>query len=199
MGIVGIRNIKDEIRILGFDDAPFTLYDKKTKIIGTVFRGGASLDGVLSDEINVDGLDSTEKITGIINGSSHKEQVRVIMLDGVTFGGFNVVDMEKLNNETGLPVISVVRDKPDFDSIKKALTKFKDGKERWKLIKKAGELNSIDVKNQKTGNIKKIWFQVRGIKSDYARKIIEMSSTRSFIPEPIRVAHLIGYGIRVNK
>jgi len=196
---VGINLVKREIRILGWDDAPFSFKDKKTAIIGTIFRGGSWLDGVVSTEIEIDGLDSTQKIIQAVNSTPHKKQLRLMMLDGVTFGGFNIVDLGRLHKETGLPVIAIVREKPDFDSIRKALQKFDDSEKRWELIKKAGPVMTLDVKNPKTGKIKKIWFQNRGIEPDIARKIIRISSTRSFIPEPLRVAHLIGYGLRSCK
>ncbi len=191
-----IYPVKPEIRIIGFDDAPFDFKDKETVIIGTIFRGGSWMDGMITGKVKVDGTDSTEKISEAINNSSHKKQLRVIMLDGVTFGGFNIVDLEKLNKCTELPVIAVVRDKPDFDSIKKALRKFDDCEKRWRLIEKAGAVKPLDVKDPKTGKLKNIWFQTCGIDDETSREIIKVSSTRSFIPEPLRVAHLIGQGLR---
>jgi endonuclease V-like protein UPF0215 family len=190
-----IGPVKPEIRIAGFDDAPFSLSDRETELICTIFRGGSWMDGVLMARIKVDGLDSTAKISELVNGSSHKEQLRVIMLDGVTFGGFNIVDMEGVHGATGLPVIAVVRDRPGLESVKKALGRFRDSEQRWHLIEKAGELKPIEVRDPKTGDFKNIWFQTSGIDDETARKIIKVSSTRSFIPEPVRAAHLIGQGM----
>jgi len=191
-----IYSVKPEIRIVGFDDGPFLTSDNDTLLVGTIFRGGSWMDGLITNRVKVDGLDSTERITETVNNSPHKKQLRVIMLDGVTFGGFNIVDMEKLSMDTGIPVIAVVRDKPDFDSIEKALRKFDDYDARWKLIEKAGPVRPLEVKNPKTGKLKKIWFQTSAIDAQTARNIIKISSTRSFIPEPLRVAHLIGQGLR---
>ncbi len=191
-----LSQVKPEIRIAGFDDAPFGFKDRETQLICTIFRGGLWMDGVLMANVRVDGLDSTDSIFGVINGSSHKEQIRVIMLDGITFGGFNITDINRLGRKVGLPVIAVVRERPDFESIRKALGRFDDAEARWRLIEKAGPVKPLEVKDPKTGIFKKIWFQTSGIDDETARRVIRVSSTRSFVPEPLRVAHLIGQGFR---
>ena len=187
--------VKREIRIVGFDDAPFSFGDRETTLIGAVFRGGLWMDGLITAKIKVDGTDATEKISGAVNRSPHRQQLRIIMLDGITFGGFNVADLERINAETGLPVIAVVRDKPDLAAIRRALGKFRDSGRRWKLVEKAGTLSPLGVADPKTGRVKNIWFQNKGIPAEEAGRIIRMSSTRSFVPEPLRVAHIIGHGI----
>jgi endonuclease V-like protein UPF0215 family len=187
--------VKREIRILGWDDAPFSFKDEHTTLIGTVFRGGEWLDGVITARIEVDGLDSTRKMAEAVNSSPHKDQLRAMVLDGVTFGGFNVVDIDDLRRSTGIPVIAVARDEPDFAAIRKALERFKDGDKRWDIMRKAGAPEPMGVKNPKTGKIKKMWLQYSGVDPETAREIVRVSSTRSFVPEPLRVAHLIGSGI----
>ena len=76
------------------------------------------MDGVLRSDITRDGLDATEVISTMIKNSRHYSQLRVVMLDGITYGGFNVVDIEELYRETGLPVIVVMRAYPDFEKIR---------------------------------------------------------------------------------
>src|SRR3990167_2919872 len=105
MAIANFRHIKKELRILGIDDGPFKSGDRNTILVGTVFRSGFWLDGVLSTKIKVDGNDSTKKIIEMVNRSRHKAQLRVIMLDGLTFGGMNFADIRAINKKTGLPVI----------------------------------------------------------------------------------------------
>jgi endonuclease V-like protein UPF0215 family len=124
---VVFRGIKDEIRILGIDDAPFEKFkDKRTALIGAVFRGGNYLEGVLKKEIEVDGDDVTERIIEMVKGTRHKGHLRVLMLSGITFGGLNIVDVKKLNKETQLPVIIVTRKLPDLSGMKKAIKNVKN-------------------------------------------------------------------------
>ena len=55
--------LKKEIRVIGIDDSPFNKYKKdRVLIVGTIFRGGSLLDGVLSTKVDIDGEDSTKKI-----------------------------------------------------------------------------------------------------------------------------------------
>lgn len=183
------RNIKREIRILGLDDAPFTAHTcDPVMVVGTVFRAGYWLDGVLRTYITGDGNDSTSKIITMVNNSRHKDQLGVIMSDGITFGGFNIINIQKIFEATDIPVIAVMRKYPKFDKIKKALKKFDDWKERWKHVLDAGEVFKIQ-------NEEIIYIQTCGIDIGDAKEIIKLSTTRSAIPEPIRAAHIIAAGI----
>jgi uncharacterized protein len=183
------RHIKKEIRILGIDDSPFHAHTTQpVMIIGTVFRAGKWLDGVLRTFIQGDGRDSTNKIINMINSTRHKDQLGVIMLDGITFGGFNVLNIRQIFQSTGIPVIVIMRKYPDFQKIEKALKRFPDWLDRWNDIKDAGEVYIIENKED-------IYFQVNGIELADAEEIIKLSTTRSAIPEPIRVAHLIAAGV----
>jgi endonuclease V-like protein UPF0215 family len=186
------RVIKPEIRVLGVDDGPFIPHTKgQVPVIGVVFRGGYWLDGVLHTKIAVDGFDATEKIVAMITSSPHYKQLRVIMLNGVTFAGFNIVDVKALNAATKLPVITVTREKPDLAKIHKALKNLPKSQERWNTILNAGEPFEVPTRRGK----KKIYMQVAGISRDDAQKILRLTSTRSNIPEALRVAHLIASGI----
>jgi endonuclease V-like protein UPF0215 family len=186
------RVIKPEIRVLGVDDGVFTPHTRNlVPVVGVVFRGGYWLDGVMHTKVRVDGFEATRKIASMIKGSPHYKQLRVIMLNGVTIAGFNVVDIKKLNTDTGLPVIAVTRDKPDFDEIHEALKKLPKSNERWKAILNAGKLYEVQIRGGKG----RVYMQIAGITEEDARKILQLTSTRSYIPEALRVAHLIASGL----
>jgi len=179
-------HIKPQIRILAIDDSP--LIHEKVTIIGVFFRGGDQLDGILRNEITKDGMDATEVFIRMINGSKYHTQIRVILLDGVTYAGFNPVDITNLFKETGVPVISFMRSCPDLDKIKLALTNLPDAEKRWDIIQRAGKIYKIKQDNP-------VFMQLCGLDKESAVKIIRMTSTNSNIPEPLRVAHLIATGV----
>ncbi|MEM5791062.1 MAG: DUF99 family protein [Candidatus Aenigmatarchaeota archaeon] len=182
--------IKSEIRVLGFDDSAFEKNSESlVPVIGVVFRGGKFLDGVLKTEVKVDGLDATEKIVKLINLSRHKQQLKVIMFDGITLAGFNLVDIEEVGKKTSLPVIVINRKIPNLEKVRDALKNFDDFEKRWEIVLRAGKIKECRVKN------KKIYYQAFGLSDEDAREIINITSTRSLIPEPLRVAHLIATAI----
>ena len=177
--------MKKEIRVLGIDDSPLPKIKRgKTLVIGTVFRGGTSIDGILSTMVNIDGHDSTDKLIKMVNSCKFKPQLQCILLDGIALGGFNIIDIKKLNKKTGIPVIVVIRKYPDFRKIKSALIKLKKEK-KFKLLERAGPVTKIQD----------IFIQLKGLTLEKAKEILRITCTRSNIPEPIRIAHLIAAGI----
>jgi len=186
------RCIKPEIRVLGVDDGVFVPHTEGlVSVVGVVFRGGYWLDGVMRTEIRIDGMDATEKIALMILNSPHHKQLRVVMLNGVTFAGFNVVDIQELNEKVGLPVIAVTREKPNLEEIKAALRNLPKPEERWNAIKKAGEIFAVQTRKGE----EPVYMQIAGISKEDAETILKKTSTRSNIPEALRVAHIIASGL----
>ncbi len=177
--------MKKEIRVLGIDDSPFDKFkDEKVLVVGTFFRGGLVLDGVLSTHVEVDGFDSTDKLVEMINSSKFKSQLQCVLLDGIALGGFNVVNVERLHQEIGVPVVVVVRRKPDIQTIEVTLEKIGHS-EKIPLIRKAGEPVAVGS----------IFIQQVGLDLDAAAEVIRLTTTNGMIPEPIRQAHLIASGV----
>jgi len=196
MDIIKFREIKKEIRIIGIDDAPFIPHSEGTaRIFGVVFRGRFWIEGVLQTTIKIDGLDATQKISEMITTSPHFGQLRVIMLAGITFGGLNLVDTNVLFEETQLPIIIIVEKMPNLQSIKVALKHTSEWEKRWEIIQNAGPFyeyqTKMHVKNP-------VIFQIKGLELKDAQKILKISAGVSHIPEPVRVAHLIGRSFLKN-
>jgi endonuclease V-like protein UPF0215 family len=141
----------------------------------------------MSTWIWVDGFDVTEKVAEMIVSSPHYRQLRVILLNGLTYAGFNVMDIVELNRLTKLPVIALTEKKPNMENIHSALNNLSQPEERYSLLLRA-DFVPIQV------NGKKIFMQTIGLYCEDAQKIVALTATRSSIPEPLRVAHLIASG-----
>jgi len=178
--------VKPEIRILGVDDAPFLFGDSEVTLLGCVFRGGDCLEGVLSARIEKDGFDSTEAIAAMLLSSPHHEQLRVIMLNGITFGGFNVVNLQRLSSLTHLPVIAVQRKKPDLSAFQSAMSNLPFPEKRLGAAKNAGGIKRFN----------NLYFQHSNISERSAKEVLGVSITRSNIPEPLRIAHMVARAFR---
>jgi hypothetical protein len=181
--------MKRQVRILGIDDAPFTFSENVTPVIGVVMRGGEYLECVLRSSVAIDGSEATAICREMIQNTKHRKQLKVVMLDGVCLGGFNVVDIVELFETTTIPVMTITRDKPDFPKIKQALQKnFHDWNDRWKILRR-GTMHPIQTRHNP------IYIKYAGLSLEEAKEIINISTIRGVIPEPIRVAHLIASGI----
>ena len=90
--------MKEGVRILAVDDVPFSKGDPSTLLVGVVLRKGV-MEHVLYRRIEIDGEDSTEAIKDMLSDRPLKEQTKVVFLDGMTFGGLNIVDMKELAKE----------------------------------------------------------------------------------------------------
>ncbi len=176
--------------MLGIDDGKFIPHTQgDVLVVGVVFRGGCSIDGVMHTKISIDGLDATEKIAGMINASPHRPQLRVVMLSGITFAGFNLVDIQKLCSATGLPIIALTHERPDLDAIHAALKHLPLTEERWQIVQNAGRIYEVTNKDAK------FYMGLAGVSLADALVILDLTSTRGSYPEPLRIAHLIASGI----
>jgi len=192
LAVKKFRTIKPEIRVLGVDDGIFVPHTKgMVDVIGVVYRGGYWLDGVMRTEVVIDGMDATEKIASMMKNSPHYEQLRVVVLNGITFAGFNVVDITELFKRVGLPIIAVTQEKPDFVKIRKALDNLPGCEKRWEAIENAGKIIKVQTRNTEEA----VYMQIVGVSQKDAEKILRSTSTRSNVPEALRVAHIIASGL----
>ncbi|AHE99715.1 endonuclease dU [Thioalkalivibrio paradoxus] len=176
--------------VAGFDDAPFPRDHRgPVLVVGTVFAG-SRLEGVLSTRVRRDGINATERLARSLTGSRHFPQLQAILLQGIAFAGFNVVDLAALHRETGLPVLVVARRPPDLAAIRRALLEHvPGGLRKWRLIEAAGPMEPIAG----------VQVQRQGLDPEDARMLVEALQIHGKLPEPLRTAHLIAGGIATGE
>lgn len=179
------RTMKKQIRVLGIDDSPFRFGDQKALVVGALVRVPSYLEGVLRTEVAVDGTDSTRVIIDTVAGSRFKDQVKLIMLDGIALAGFNVVDIDAIHGELGIPVLTVTRDRPDFEKMRSALQKyFEDWEERYRLMTKH-QLRELPT------SYNPVYACGVGLEWRELAAIVRATTVRGVVPEPLRIAHLV--------
>ena len=174
---------------MGLDDAPFRFTDSHVAVYGALVRCPNYLEAVLRTTVAVDGLDATEKVISLVKGSRHRESIQLILIDGISFGGFNVLDVEALFDGLRLPVATVTRDPPDFPAMRRALRgRFSDFQERLR------RLENLPLVKVPTAH-KPVYCGALGISPPELREALKLCTVRGALPEPLRIAHLIGAGV----
>ena len=177
--------MKRQGRVLGIDDAPFSFNDAEVPIVGVMVRLPGYVEGVMVSQVAVDGDDADQVLTEMLLGSRFREQIRMVMIDGTSLGGFNVVDIDRLSKETGLPFCTVTRDVPDLPSMNAALQKhFPDWRRRLEVVERH-EL--IEVRTEHGP----IYASIAGASIGEMNELLRGSTIQGALPEPIRLAHLI--------
>jgi hypothetical protein len=174
------------MRIVGFDDGPFERTHRgDVLVVGAIYRGGEFLDGMVATSVRRDGRNATDRLISCLTASRYLPQLHCAMLDGIAFGGFNVVDINRLWRETGLPVLVVVRHAPDLDSVRRAIARLPGATRRLGLIDAAGAIEPR----------RGLFVQRAGLTGEEADALLALTCTRSKIPEPLRAAHIIAGAI----
>ncbi len=203
------------MNVIGFDDGPFPHHHRGDVLLVGVVCSRTRLDGVVSGKIRRDGSNATAEMVRLVRESPFVH-VRAVMLQGIAVGGFNVVDIQRLSRELGVPVLVVMRRAPDLEAVHRAL--FSDSPtsrppvrgaaHKWHLIEGAGPIELLGSshralkRSQVTGlreNAPKLWIQRVGLSLEAARELVHATTLHGNVPEPLRLAHLIAGGITTGK
>ena len=110
--------------VVGFDDGPFDRSRRGARVllVGAVCAR-TRLDGVISGRVTKDGRNATAVVAALVRGSQFDGHVRAVLLNGIAFGGFNVVDIHALAAALARPVLVVARRAPRLALIRSALAR----------------------------------------------------------------------------
>ena len=168
--------------LIAFDDAPHIKgQTTPVPIVGTVFAK-THFNGVLIGQVEKDGRDASSQLIELITQSKFRENLHLVMLQGIAFGGFNVIDVFHLHQALQLPILVVARKQPNMTAVRDALlTRVPHGREKWAIIEQLGPMEPVDT----------IFVQRVGLTIAQATALIRRTCTQGHIPEPLRTAHLI--------
>jgi len=177
--------MKPHIRVLGIDDGPFTFKQERCVFAGVMLRLPSYVEGVAFGSVIVDGRDSAEKISEMVEQNRWINLLHAILIDGVALAGFNIVGIDALYEKTGVPVITVTADRPDMDSIKAALrSHFKEWQEGYEMLA-SREIHEI------TAGDGVVYISFSGTDLKAAKEVVRGSIIRGHTPESLRLAHMM--------
>lgn len=184
---------KKGVRVLGIAESFRKGPGEIASLAGVVMRGDFIIDGVILGECVVGGLDSTENILKM-HSSLKRDDVRAIMLNGCIISWFNVIDLEKIHRETGIPVIAVSYN--PTRGIREFFIKYfpDDWERRVEIYERNGPRFEMLNKNGF-----RIYVRSIGIDQEDAAKLIDRFTIFGKIPEPLRIARLIAYAAMMQR
>jgi endonuclease V-like protein UPF0215 family len=177
--------------VIGVEDGSFKGFPRLnygTTLLCAVNMVGATIREIRFADVTIDGLDATDKLLRMVENIKFD----AIILSGISFAGFNLIDAKKVSDKTKKPVIVYMGQKPDSIRMLRALKKlYTDWEERWQRVNDLGELYSATVK---TGE-PKIFYEIVGESPEWGLNFLKYSAMLCRIPEPVRVANLIAKGV----
>ncbi|HEV2428312.1 MAG TPA: DUF99 family protein [Thermoplasmata archaeon] len=177
---------KRHLKVIGVDDGSFTRRHRFAPLVAVAVTVPGLVEGILTTRVRVDGTDATDRLIGLLKDSPHLDGCRAILLDGVTVGGFNPLDLDRLAERLRRPVVSVTRHAPEFPAIRSALAKYfpRDARRRFAVLTRRRPFRLATAGNP-------IWIAVAGARRGEATALVRRTTLVGHWPEPLRLARLI--------
>jgi endonuclease V-like protein UPF0215 family len=172
--------------VLGIDDAPFDKgQSRPVPIVGVMMEGGGLVESVAVGEFPVDGEGATEYLLDWVTGLRSYASLQGIVLGGITIAGLGVVDIEELARRAERPVLVVTRRRPTNVQLVEALRSagFED---RIAIVERSPRASRVSVG---------LYVAHAGTDAASAARIVGATVGKAQLPEPLRVAHLVGRAI----
>jgi len=176
---------------IGVDDAKFKFYSEShtTDLIGVVCQG-TRMVSMVKKEIIIDGDDATDVLIELIR--QNEKHVQFILTDTITFFLFNLIDLEEIYTATNKPIIAITEKEVNLDAVKKAILKKFPHNSIAKLGKIVNAGNLYETVIETAGGLSKVYFHSKGISYTDVNDLFQKVCIDSKIPEPVRLAHIIG-------
>jgi hypothetical protein len=179
-------NSQPRPHILGVDDGPF---DKRqpgpVPIVAVVMEGHDLVESVALGAFPIDGEGATDYLADWIGGLRARPILQAVILGGITIAGLGLVDVTALADRLRLPVLVVTRRNPADSDLADAL-------------RSAGLSHRLAVLERiprAYGVAEGLYLAHAGAPRLEAERLVTATLAKARLPEPLRVAHLIGQAI----
>ncbi|MGA7936526.1 MAG: DUF99 family protein [Kovacikia sp.] len=169
------------IRVIGFDDAPFVRRSGEPVAIAGVVCAGTRFEGMVWGAVQPDGWDATETLGRILVGSKFLPQIHLVLLDGISLAGFNIIDLPLLAKTLQRPCVAVMRHQPNLNAVEYAIRQLPEPERRLEILRHAGSIHPYPP----------FYFQVWGASPEITAQVLRRLTDCGHVPEALRLAHLI--------
>ena len=163
----------------------FSQDSKKSVLSGIVLSTDLIIDGFVTGHSTVGGDDATDVILDMYK-KLDRPDVSFLLISGIVISLYNIVDLKRISEETGLPVIGVTYEesKGIEDAIKHH---FPDSYEsKLAEYSKLGSREKITLHTSHN-----LYIRNEGCTVLEAKQLLDKVTSQGSIPEPLRIAQLL--------
>jgi len=178
--------LKSGVRIAAITTGPISKRSDGRSLLVCIIGNSKGVEGVLSSNVEVDGIDSTQKIIEMLDGSRFMEQVRVVAFNGIALAGLNIVDINKVCKRLHVKAVVITRHKPRISLLERSIRSL-----RSKGIDIADRLELLRSQSKS--------MRIAGF---YVQSYPDQKSTAGFVAVAaglLRLSHLISRGVATGE
>ena len=169
--------------IIGIDDSPFEKGQvQPVPIVAVMMEGADLVEGIAFTDFPVDGDAATDYLATWIAGLRFHASLQAVALGGITIAGLGIVDPTELAARLGIPVLIVTRREPVDAPLIHAL----------ETAGLRDRIPIVESSPRAVPMIEGLYLACAGIDWSGAACLARASLRKAQLPEPLRVAHLIG-------
>jgi endonuclease V-like protein UPF0215 family len=180
-----IHTDKKGVRVLGISESFMKSKSKKSILAGVVMRADLIVDGFSFARTTVGGMDATDCVIQLYQ-MLRREDINFIFLNGCVISWFNIISLERVHNDTGLPVICTTYE--ESEGLDKYFLEYfgTEAVDRIAQYKENGEREELRLHTGKT-----VFARYLGLDRKEAVRILDRFTLQGAIPDPLRVARLL--------
>ena len=182
-----IKVEKRGIRALGIAESFRIGVLKQSCLAGVVMRADLIVDGFVFGSATLGGDDATDSVIGMFYRLARND-INVIMLRGVIISLFNIIDIDRVYAETGVPVIGLTFEESEGleQHIKHHFPQ--NWQQKLQQYHKIGGRKKVKIKTGAT-----LYIRTAGVEEKQAVQILDKFTLQGAIPEPVRLAQLLAH------
>ena len=172
--------------VLGIDDGPFDKRsDTSVPLVGVMMEGSDLVEAVAVTEFPVDGDATAGFLADWVKGLRFVDTLHAVVFGGLTIAGLGLVDIGQLAARLRIPIIVVNRHEPSNDALNQAL----------RAAGLAQRIAIVEAAPRAWQYAEGLYVSHAGATNEEVRRILSATCGKSQLPEPLRLAHLIGAAI----
>ena len=175
---------KSGIRGLAIAES-FSQDSKKSVLSGIVMSTDLVIDGFVMGHSTVGGDDATDAILSMFE-KLDRSDVSFLLISGIIISLYNMVDVKRISEKIGLPVIAITHE--ESDGIEDAIKHHFPDSYKLKLAEysKLGSREKITLHTSHN-----LYIRNEGCTVLEAKQLLDKITSQGSIPEPLRIAQLL--------